>query len=117
MRVKPRDPARLAHILRAIDNINIFVEDKSINDLELESVLYFAVVKNIEIIGEAAYMITHDFKSNHPETPWKQIEGMRHILVHDYYRISVNEVWGVISNRLAPLRSQIEKYLEETNTI
>lgn len=116
MREKPRDPARLEHIIKAIDNVFNFVDGKNKEDLEMESMLYFAVVKNIEIIGEAAYMITHDFKKNHPDTPWKQIEGMRHVLVHDYYRISVNEVWGVILNRLIPLRAQVIEYIAELNS-
>jgi uncharacterized protein with HEPN domain len=50
--------------------------------------LRFAVIKNLEIIGEASYLLTKEFKSRHDSIEWKDIIGMRHILVHGYYQIS-----------------------------
>jgi uncharacterized protein with HEPN domain len=75
--------------------------------------MYYAVVKNIEIIGEAAYMLTPEFKDTHPETPWKIIIGMRHFLVHGYFEVSADEVRNVVEKDLQPLKEQVEKYLKE----
>ncbi|MDE6495085.1 MAG: DUF86 domain-containing protein [Duncaniella sp.] len=113
MREKPRDPARLQHILLSIDNVLKFMNGKTRDDLTTDNLLYFAVVKNIEIIGEAAYKLTREFVESHPATPWRQIIAMRHVLVHGYYEISVEEIFGVIRNRVIPLREQIVGYLAE----
>jgi len=72
MRELPRDPERLKHIILAIDNATSFTEGKSVEDLQKDPLLFFATVKNVEIIGEASYMISLDFKANHPKTPWKK---------------------------------------------
>lgn len=113
MREKPRDRGRLEHIAMSIGNIKNFLKDKTAEDFLLDAMLYFAVVKNMEIIGEAAYMLTHDFKDTHPDTPWRDIINMRHILVHGYYQVDSKEVWSSIKNDLPKLEKQIEKYLEE----
>lgn len=113
MREKPRDPARLHHILMSIDNIRRFLSDKKLDDFSENSMLYFAVVKNLEIIGEAAYMLTTNFKEKHSETPWHNIVGMRHYLVHGYYQASLDEIWQAATVDIIPLREQVEKYLAE----
>lgn len=87
MREPVKDPARLEHMIEAIDRINGFVTGKSQDEIKQDSILYYAVVKNIEIIGEAAYMLTTEFRDAHPSTPWKVIIGMRHFLVHGYYEV------------------------------
>ena len=71
------------------------------------------MVKNVEIIGEAAYMLSQEFKDSHPQTPWKIIIGMRHILVHGYFEVEPDEVWNVIDKDLKPLQAQLESYLKE----
>lgn len=75
--------------------------------------LYFAVVKNIEIIGEAAYMLTKEFIESHLQTPWKYIIKMRHILVHGYYQINPEQLYNVYQEDLPLLAPQIEKYIKE----
>ena len=67
----------------------------------------------VEIIGEASYMITKDFKQNHQELPWRQIEGMRHILVHGYFSISPDVLWDVIQNDIPALVPILKLYLTE----
>lgn len=113
MREKLRDSGRLRHMLHAIDNIDRFIGNKSVSDFTIDSLLYYAVIKNLEIIGEAAYMLTTEFKDNHPATPWNQIVGMRHFLVHGYYQVDSNEVWNTIRHDLNPLREQLQEYIEE----
>lgn len=113
MREPVRDPARLEHMIEAIDRINSFVNGKSQEEIRMDSILYYAVVKNVEIIGEAAYMLTPEFKEAHPATTWKVIIGMRHFLVHGYFEVDPEEVWNVIDKDLQPLKEQLESYLKE----
>lgn len=75
--------------------------------------IYYGVVKNIEIIGEAVYKLSQEFKEEHTMAAWEDIEGMRHVLVHDYYNIQPGRVLPVIENDLPSLKAQIEQYLSE----
>ncbi len=115
MRETVRDRDRLEHIVEAIDRILAFADGKSQDELDGDSLSYYGIVKNIEIIGEAAYKLTHAFCRQHPDTPWKSITRMRHVLVHDYYQIKPSEVWKVIKEDLHPLRKQVAGYLENTD--
>ena len=117
MREQPRDKGRLQHIASAINNIYNFLSDKTAEDFLTDAMLYFAIVKNMEIIGEASYMLTHEFKDDHPETPWQDIINMRHILVHGYYQVDSREVWNSIKNDLPVLSKQIDKYLAEYDEV
>ena len=83
MREPLRDRTRLEHIVAAIDNVVSFTEGKTFDLLESDKILFYAVVKNIEIIGEAAYRLSKAFCDLHPQTKWKEISRMRHVLVHD----------------------------------
>ena len=75
-----------------------------------------ACVYNVQIIGEAVYKLTKEFKGNHPETPWRMIEKMRHILVHDYYQINLDILWQVIVDDLPVLKEQINLYVQKLGT-
>lgn len=113
MREKPKDRGRLLHIMESLNNITEFLEGKTAEDFLLDKLLYFAIVKNLEIIGEASYMLSLEFKENHPMTSWKDMIGMRHILVHGYYQVDSRIIWATIVNDLPTLRKQIEDYLKE----
>lgn len=113
MREKLRDKGRLLHILQSIANISTFLEGKTADDFLMDQMLYYAVVKNMEIIGEASYMLTREFRENHPRTSWKDIINMRHILVHGYYQVDSRIVWQTIVNDLPLLKEQISGYIRE----
>ena len=115
MREYVRDRERLEHMVEAIDRILAFADGKTKEELEADNLKYYGVVKNIEIVGEAAYKLTNAFCRQHPETPWKHITRMRHVLVHDYYQINPIEVWKVIGEDLRPLRDQVARYLSDTD--
>lgn len=113
MRERIKDYDRLIHIKEAIDNVCEFMEGKTVNDLANDKLLFFGVVKNIEIIGEASYMLTKDFIEKHQETPWLDIIGMRHVLVHGYYTASPAFIWDTYKNDLGILKKQVLSYMKE----
>ena len=112
MREIIRDWGRLEHIIEQINNIEEFVANKSLKDLENDKILQYAVIKCIEIIGEASYMLTNDFRNTHKEVEWEEIIRMRHVLVHGYYHISVMMIWEIIQSDLHKLKQQILEYLK-----
>ncbi|HIX85999.1 MAG TPA: DUF86 domain-containing protein, partial [Candidatus Parabacteroides intestinigallinarum] len=67
----------------------------------------------VEIIGEAVYMLTKEFKTAHPEVEWDVIEGMRHVLVHGYYKINPRQLWNTIENDIPELKLMIARYVRE----
>lgn len=113
MREPIRDKERLEHIINAIERIQRYTANLSFEKFIEDDMVYYAVVKNIEIIGEAANMLTVEFQNNHTETPWKMIKGMRNYIVHEYFQIDNNVVWSVITQNLSDLEIQISKYLSE----
>ncbi len=70
MRERINDRGRLEHILSAIANVNEFLVGYDYERFINDKILYYAVVKNVEIVGEAAYMLSLEFKEEHPATPW-----------------------------------------------
>ena len=77
MREPLKDRIRLEHILEAIDHIFQYTEGKTIQELNDNTMLFYAKVKNVEIIGEAAYHLTNAFRNAHSGTPWEAVMRMR----------------------------------------
>lgn len=100
-------------MLQAIERICRYTKGKNFEDFIADDMMYYAVVKNIEILGEASNMLTEEFRQEHPETPWKQVNGMRNYIVHEYFQVDNNVVWDVITNDLPILERQIKEYLTE----
>lgn len=115
MREPGRDKGRLEHILCAIERISSYVEGKTFEEFSANGMMYYAVVKNIEIIGEAANMLTEEFRRSHDATPWKLIIGMRHYMVHEYFQVDGKIVWEVVTQDLPPLAEQVKSYIKEDN--
>ena len=113
MRERVNDRGRLEHILLAIGNVEEFLQGYDYERFIADKILYYAVVKNVEIVGEAAYMLSLDFKAEHTDTPWDQIEKMRHVLVHGYYQILPEVLWLTINDDLPPLKANVMNYLSE----
>lgn len=113
MRETIRDKGRLQHIHDAISRIFSYTDGLSKEEFLKNDMMYYAIVKNIEIIGEASYMLSAEFKEAHTATPWKLITGMRHYMVHGYYQIDKNVVWDVVTVDLQPLKTQVDAYLAE----
>ena len=115
MRERIRDRGRLEDIIEYSGNVAKLIEGFTLDSFEADIRTYFAVMKNIEIVGEAAYMLTKDFKDSHKETLWPIVEGMRHVLVHGYASINPCTLFDTAVNGIPELRQQVERYLSETN--
>ena len=115
MRDALKDIGRIQHMHEMAVLLETEKDKLSIEAIIKDRVLFYGLSKMIEIIGESAYMITKDYKQEHLELPWRQIEGMRHILVHGYFSISPEVLWDVIQNDIPVLRPILERYLDEQN--
>lgn len=107
MRERRRDKLRLQHILDACDAVIQFMTGKLEEDLVRDKLLVSGVTRQIEIIGEAANMLTTELRAEHPEVPWKQIIGMRHKIIHEYFAVQTDTVWDVVKNDIPVLRDQV----------
>lgn len=115
MREPLKDKNRLDHIINAIDIILQRIEGVTYDDFTSDKILYGGIVYHTMIIGEAAYKLSQDFVSTHPQVPWRDIADMRHHLVHGYYQVDSKIVWTVIQNDLQSLRDQVVSILSNTN--
>lgn len=102
----------MEHILSAINVIQTYKDQYTFDEAKANPIIFYGFVKHIEIIGEAVYMLTKDFREMHPEVEWEAIEGMRHVLVHGYYNIRPEQVWQVIEEDVPALKPQIEAILK-----
>ena len=105
------DRAYLQHIRDAIDRIRCYVEAGEQAFLS-DSKTQDAVIRNLEIIGEAVKSLSVDLKNANADIPWKRIAGMRNQLIHGYFGVSIDLVWGVVANEIPALRSRVEQLLE-----
>ena len=113
MREQRNDPKRLQDILQAIDTIFQYVDGRGMQEFLADKKSYHAVIYNIMIIGEAANMLTFEFRESHTELQWRQITNMRNFLIHGYHNVEEDLVWEAIAVDLQPIREKIAKYLEE----
>lgn len=111
MREPDRDPGRLQDILQAAENIDSFTKGFLPEELSADKLRYYAVVKNVEIIGEASYMLSLEFKQKHSHIPWNDIIRMRHVLVHGYATVLPEVLWYTALNDVPVLRQQVEEIL------
>lgn len=113
MREHSRDKERLEHILSAIQVIENGLSTYSKDELLSNPLLYYGLVKQIEIIGEAANLLTHEFREMHVDVNWRPIVAMRNVLVHDYIHISKEMLWATITQDIPELKQHIALYYEE----
>jgi uncharacterized protein with HEPN domain len=112
MREAIGDSQRLHHIIEAIKEIEIYTKEAAFEQFCANSMMRFASIKQIEIIGEAVYHISGELKKKHSGIEWEQIAGMRHILVHEYFGIAPELVWQVIKTDIPDLKKRITDILK-----
>ncbi len=105
----------LQDILDAVDDIESFVDDMTYEAFIKDRKTLNAVVRSIEIIGEASKNIPETMKTKYKELPWKQMTGMRDKLIHAYFGIDTETLWKAVKENIPPLKKAIQKILKELN--
>lgn len=115
MREHSRDRGRLEDIVKYAQNVNFIISGISYEEFTKDIRIYYSVMKNIEVIGEAANMLTRHFRETHAELPWRQIVSMRNVLVHGYAQVSDADLWQTATSDIQPLCEQVLRYLSDTD--
>ena len=110
--MRKEDDVRLRHMLDAAREALGFVQGRNRVDLNSDRQLVLALVKAIEIIGEAAFRTSENSRAQFPEIRWEDIVGMRHRLVHAYFDINLDVLWKTVQDDLAPLIACLEQVLD-----
>jgi uncharacterized protein with HEPN domain len=105
------DQIRLRHMLEAAREVMSFAENHTRADLDNDRKLELALVKAIEIIGEAATQLTKECRDTRPRIPWNSIIGMRNRLIHAYFDVNRDILWNTVKDDLPPLIAELEKIL------
>jgi uncharacterized protein with HEPN domain len=113
---KRGDREFLKDIKEAIERINNYTGEMIYDSFLLDPKTQDAVVRNIEIIGEATKNLSNDFKKKYRDIDWKNISGMRDKIIHFYFGVKWDIVWSAIKDRMPKLKSQIENILNEMET-
>jgi uncharacterized protein with HEPN domain len=108
----PGDLIRIQHMRDAALEALAFTNAKTREDLDRDRKLVLALVKEMEIIGEAAFKISKETREQLPGVPWNDIVGMRHRLIHAYFEINLEIVWQTIQKDLPGLVSVLNLFLD-----
>ena len=109
--MQPDDLTRVRHMLEAAENARRFISGKSRADLDTDPMLLFALVRAIEIIGEAASRVSAEQRTTSPTVPWTAITAMRNRLIHAYFDIDRDIVWRTVTEEIPSLQSQLLQLL------
>ncbi|GAB4446168.1 MAG: DUF86 domain-containing protein [Anaerolineae bacterium] len=102
----------LADILEAIRKIESYTQGLSLLEFNQDEMRVDAVMRNLEIIGEATKNIPAEVRQKYPAVEWRKIAGLRDVAIHTYFTIDLQIIWDVVQNKLPNLHSDIAKILE-----
>ncbi len=103
----------LADIREAVRRILLFSDGMTPETFIMDIRTQDAVVRNLEIMGEATKSLTSEFRANHPEIPWKSIAGVRDRLIHHYFGVNLDIVWQIVTDELPDVAIMIDEVLGE----
>ena len=106
---------RVQDILDCISKINSYTSGMTLDQFQNDSLRIDAVIRNLEIIGEAAGFIPLEIQERYPDLAWLEMRGMRNIMAHEYFGVSVPIIWQTIQNDLGPLAEDMKRVIEETD--
>lgn len=107
------DRVRVQHILKAVEEIEAFLKGVSYQEFEGSSLLQSAVIRQLEVLGEAAKHVSPAVQDAHPEVAWPQIVGLRNLLIHQYFGVNAHLIWQIATKDLDMLKQQMTQILAE----
>jgi uncharacterized protein with HEPN domain len=107
------DFSRLQHILDAAQRVLHYTRGKERSDLDEDDLLSLALIRLLEIIGEAAWGISEKLRARYPEIEWRQMANMRNRLIHGYFDVNNDLVWETVITELPPLVIQIQEVIKK----
>jgi uncharacterized protein with HEPN domain len=111
--MQPEDRVRLLHMIEAAETALEFVSGRQREDLDTDRMLLFALVRAIEVIGEAAGQLTGPARSAAPDIPWPLIISMRNRLIHAYFDINHDILWKTVTQELPELLPRLRVLIDE----
>ena len=105
--MRPEDQVRIKHMVEAAGDAARFMAGRTRADLDTDRMLLFALIRCIEIIGEAARQITDETRNRSSDIPWSAIAGMRNRLIHAYFDVDAELVWKTVTVELPPLTARL----------
>jgi uncharacterized protein with HEPN domain len=103
------DDVRIRHMVDAIEAALRFAKDRGRADLDRDEMLLFALVRAVEIVGEAASRLSAEGRARLPEVPWSAVTGMRNRLVHAYFDVDRDILWATVTQALPTLLKQLQR--------
>ncbi len=103
----------LDDVLEAIEKIQDYIEKISYEQFSKNGMISDAVIRNLEVIGEAVKSLPTEIKNKHPNIEWRKISGLRDILIHEYFGINLKIVWDIVINKIPELKKSIIKIKKE----
>ena len=104
----------LEDILDCIGKIEEYSKGISYTEFKKDQMRIDAVIRNLEIIGEAVKKLPDDFRKGYPDVEWAKIAGLRDILIHEYFGVNLEIIWDVVSNKIPDLKKNVKKMMQDT---
>ncbi len=106
----------LDDILDAIKKIEDYTEGIPQIEFNKDNMIIDAVIRNLEVIGEAVKNLPRNIREKYPDLEWKKIAGMRDILIHEYFGVNLEIVWDIVTNKIPKLKNSVKEIMEELNS-
>lgn len=102
----------LADILASCGKVKRYTQGMNFEDLQADERTYDAVIRNLQIIGEAVKNIPQEIRAKYPEIEWRKIAGLRDILAHAYFSLEAETIWDIVENKITPLLEVVQRIIE-----
>ena len=106
----------LTDMMDSIVKIETWLKNVTFEKFSSDSLLQDAIVRNLEIIGEAAKNIPEEMRTRYPDIPWKRVAGFRNIAIHDYFGVDLSLVWKILTEGIVTIKPSLQKILKEIGT-
>ena len=103
----------LQDVVEAINRIELYIQDTTRLQFEIDQMRFDAVVRNLEVIGEAIKRVPDSIRENYPSIAWRKIAGLRDRLIHAYFDVDIEIIWDIVQSELPTLKSEIQQIINE----